>query len=126
MKKLTTRNACDLAKAFEGVTKKDHFGSDAFIANGRIFATIWHDKNEVNLMLDQERQKSILVRDDSFGFHLILNGWGKNAITVRLSEVDPTVFKSALHMAWLHSANKRTAMTKKGAVKKQKHNLKRK
>ncbi|MGE0634566.1 MAG: MmcQ/YjbR family DNA-binding protein [Pseudobdellovibrionaceae bacterium] len=107
MKKLSTRQVCEMARVFEGVTEKDHFGSDAFVANGRIFATVWHDKNEVNLMLNEKQQKAFLVRDDSEGFNVIENSWGKNAINVQLECIDAKVFTEALKEAWLNSKNKR-------------------
>ncbi|MEQ1876899.1 MAG: hypothetical protein ABL958_09655, partial [Bdellovibrionia bacterium] len=68
---------------FDGVTVKNHFGSDAFCANGRIFATVWHDKNRVNLMLNQEQQKSLLLKDGSEGFIQIDGAWGRDAIASR-------------------------------------------
>lgn len=107
MRKLSPNQVCEMARGLEGVSEKDHFGSDAFVANGRIFATVWHDKNEVNLMLNEEQQRSFLVRDDGEGFGPIENAWGKNAINVQLKFVDPTVFTDALRVAWLNSANKR-------------------
>jgi hypothetical protein len=34
----SSKQACEMARSLKGVTDKDHFGSDAFVANGRIFA----------------------------------------------------------------------------------------
>src|SRR5262249_4329525 len=99
---------CEMARAFDGVTEKDHFGSDAFVANGRIFATVWHDKNQVNLMINEEQQRAILVRDDSEGFVPREDGWGKMAIGIRLEEVNPKIFAEALEAAWVNSKNKRS------------------
>jgi hypothetical protein len=109
MRKLSPNKVCEMARTFEGVTEKDHFGSDAFFANGRIFATVWHDKDEVNLMLNQEQQRSLLVDDNGEGFKQIENAWGKNAINVQLDAVDPKVLAEALRVAWLNSANKRSS-----------------
>jgi hypothetical protein len=113
MRKISTQQVCEMARALDGVSEKDHFGSDAFVANGRIFATVWHNKNEVNLMLNEEQQRSFLVRDESEGFYTLDNAWGKNAINVQLAEVDPRVFAEALKVAWVNSANKRTMGTSK-------------
>lgn len=113
MLKLSTRKVCELARRFEGVTEKDHFGSDAFCANGRIFATVWHDKNRVTLMLDQEQQRAFLARDGSEGFIQIENAWGHNAIGVDLSSVDSKVFSEALKEAWANSKNKRSLPNRK-------------
>jgi hypothetical protein len=108
MRKLSPNKVCEMARNFEGVTEKDHFGSDAFVANRRIFATVWHDKDEVNLMLNEDQQRSFLVGDDSEGFKQIENAWGKNAINVQLDAVDPKIFAQALQVAWLNSVNKRS------------------
>jgi len=96
-----------MARALDGVTEKDHFGSDAFVANKRIFATVWHNKNEVNLMLNEQQQRELLVRDGSEGFNQLDNAWGKDAINVQLEFVDPKIFSEALKAAWVNSANKR-------------------
>jgi len=116
MRKITPRIVCEMARAMAGVSEKDHFGSDAFIANGRIFVTVWHDKKEVTLMLNQEQQKSILVQDDSDGFNQISGAWGLNGINVQLEFVRPKVFEDALHLAWVNSANKRVMPRRKGSA----------
>src|ERR1700733_4401947 len=101
MSKLTTKSVCKLAQKFDGVTVKNHFGSDAYCANGRIFATVWHDKDRVTLMLNQEQQKSFLLRDGSEGFIQINNSWGRDAIGVDLASTDADLFIEALKMAWI-------------------------
>ena len=84
-----------MARSFDGVTEKDHFGSDAFCANGRIFATVWHDKNEVNLMLNRQQQNQFLEMDGE-SFNEIENSWGDHAIKVQLEFVERSVFVEAL------------------------------
>lgn len=118
MRKITTRQVCQLARSFDGVTEKDHFGSDAFCANGRIFATVWHDKKRVTLMLNEEQQKSFLSRDGSEGFIQMENSWGRNAIGTDLETIDPDIFREALHAAWLNSANKRVTRKTGSRTKK--------
>jgi len=113
MNRLTTRQVCDLARDFDGVTEKDHFGSDAFCANGRIFATVWHDKDRVTLMLNEEQQKTFLDRDGGEAFIQINNAWGRDAIGVDLEIVDRKIFTEALHVAWVNSANKRSSPMRK-------------
>lgn len=100
---LTTRMACDMARSLPEVTEKDHFGSDAFCANKRIFATVWHDKNEVNLMLSPVQQRHFLEIDGE-GFTEIDNAWGKQGATkVQLEFVDRNQFAEALKLAWEYS-----------------------
>ena len=95
-----------MARALEGVTEKDHFGSDAFVANKRIFATVWHDKNEVNLMLSSEQQRHVLAIDGE-GFAEIDNAWGRAGATkAQLDFVDRKDFARALKLAWEHSVNR--------------------
>lgn len=45
MKKLTVEKVATLALALGGVTVKDHFGSDAYAANGRNVMTVCLSKN---------------------------------------------------------------------------------
>jgi len=117
MNKLSTRQVCEMARGFKGVTEKGHFGSDAFVANGRIFATVWHDKSEVNLMLNCEQQNQFLEIDGE-GFNQLENAWGDHAINVQLEFIDRKVFTDALRAAWINSANKRTPLSKNPKRKK--------
>ena len=117
MNRLTTQKVCELARGFDGVTEKDHFGSDAFIANGRIFATVWHDKNKVTLMLNEEQQKAFLSCDGSEAFIQMNNAWGRNAIGVDLEYIDRKLFVEALEVAWVNSANKRSSSKSKKKAK---------
>ena len=104
---LTARQACKLAQALPDVTMQDHFGSDAFRTPGGIFATVWHDKNTVNLMLTPEQQRRFVATDPA-GFVAIDNAWGsKGATTAMLAVVDRGQFVEALRTAWHNSAQKR-------------------
>jgi hypothetical protein len=112
---ITANQAAALARKLEGVTEKDHFGSEAFVANGRIFVTVWHDKGLANLMLSREQQKPFLARDGGDAFRTIDNAWGEHAFSAVLAEIEPALFGEALQAAWENSANKRTPL---GARKK--------
>ena len=93
-----------MAKELDGVIEKDHFGSDSFSANKRMFATVWHDHNSVNLRLSPKEQKEFLSMDGE-GFLEIDNAWGRQGWTkVQLEFVDVDEFKSALLAAWKYSA----------------------
>ena len=105
---VSTKQACEMARTLEGISEKDHFGSDAFVANKRIFATVWHDRNEVNLILNREQQRRYLSVDGE-GFAEIDNAWGRAGATkVQLAYVGREDFVQALRSAWQHSAVKRT------------------
>lgn len=128
---LTTKQACELAGAMPDATVKDHFGSDAFRTPGGIFATVWHDKNTVNLMLTPEQQRRFVATDGA-GFVAIDNAWGRNgATTANLAVLDRERFLEALRTAWHNSAEKaarratkssppRTKKTKAAAKKRKK------
>lgn len=110
MKKLSAKQICELARSFEGVTEKDHFGSDAFIANGRIFVTVWHDKGIANLMLNREQQRGFLERDGGDAFRTLDNAWGAHAFSAVLGEIEPDLLREALELAWKCSGQKRTRL----------------
>lgn len=100
------RRALAMVKKLDGVTRRDHFGSEAFSANGRIFATYWPD-DTVNFMFDlalQEKYTSL----DGDGFVAIDNAWGKKGATkAYLQFVEEEDFARALADAYAHSAVKR-------------------
>ena len=96
---MNTKNACKLARALENVTEKDHFGSDAFYASKRIFATVWHERGEVNLRLTPESQDHYVGLDGD-GFSRIDNAWGRQGwTTAHLEFVEQEVFIQALKKA---------------------------
>ena len=115
MPKINPRTVCKMANALSGVTEKEHFGSEAFSANKRIFATVWHDKKEVNLRLSlAERDRFFELDGESF--IEIDNAWGREGWTrVQLEIIDREVLEEALTSAWKQSARvvPRSRSTKK-------------
>ena len=107
MAKLNIKKVCEIARALEGVSEKDHFGGDAFVANGKIFATVWQKTNTVNLMLNLEQQKQFLSIDGE-GFVALNNAWGrKGAIAIQLEFTEQSDFEKALKLAYNNSKKKR-------------------
>jgi hypothetical protein len=103
---MTTQQAGEKAKALFGVSKKEHFGSDAYVANGRMFATVWHDQHKVNLRLSLQDQRKFLSLDGE-AFVTINNAWGKQGWTcVQLKFIEQAQFMAALKCAWNYSAQK--------------------
>jgi hypothetical protein len=95
-----------MARALSGVTEKDHFGSDAFYANKRIFATVWHERNEMNLRLSPVEQRRFLLLEGE-GFVEIDNAFGRQGWTkVQLEFVGRKELTEALDSAWAFSATK--------------------
>lgn len=124
---MTSRRALELAKQLPGVTIKDHFGSDAFSANGRTFLTIWHREKKANLRFSKEQQTHFLSLDGD-GFSEIDNGWGRQGWTsVNLEFVSPEEFSAALRAAYEYSAVKtpRSAAAKSKVKRKRKATPKR-
>jgi hypothetical protein len=77
------------------------------VANVRIFSTVWHDKNRVNLMLYEEQPRTFLLQDGGEAFFPVENSRGRNAFGVDLESVERKIFIEALMAAWVSSANKR-------------------
>ena len=114
---VSSRTACEIARSLPNVSEKDHFGSDAFIAHKRIFATVWHDKAEVNLMFTTAQQNEFLEMDVE-AFSPVPNKWGeKGATTAHLKYIDKALLAKALKAAWgtctAKSASKKSKAQKK-------------
>ena len=100
------------------MTVKDHFGSDAFSANKRMFITIWHESNSANLRLNSELQKKFLELDGE-AFTMIDNHWGSIGWTsVHFKYVEKEDFLAAVKAAYEFSAEKIAVKQKGTALKK--------
>lgn len=118
MAKLTVTKAGEMALALPGVTVKDHFGADAYAANGRNFMTGWHEFVTVNMMLPLDAQKRFVTLDGEV-FTPVENAWGKQGwTTVNLEYVDLADFKEALRIAYDYSAMKRPPLGTRKAKRK--------
>ena len=109
---ITSKMACKIALKLPDVDQKDHFGSDAFFAHKRTFATVWHEDNEVNLRLPLSLQK-FFVKKDPQAFVAIDNGWGRQGwTTCRLADVSKELFLEGITAAWEHSKVKTKSAAK--------------
>ncbi len=109
---ISSKAACDVIRKLSDITEKDPFGSDAFYANKRIFATVWHNENKVNVRLTLELQRKFLETDGE-AFSEIDNAWGRQGwTTVQLEFVDKGLFSDAVQAAWESSNIKSSRMTK--------------
>ncbi len=118
---MTSKQLYELATQLPDVSIKDHFGSDGFSANKRMFLTIWHDKNKANIRLSPENQREFLISDEE-SFAEIDNAWGRQGWTsVHLKFIDRERAQKALELAWQYSAQKnvkaKTAVRKKRPLK---------
>ena len=106
MAKLSLKKVFEIVRALEGVTEKDHFGGDAFLANGKIFATVWSKTNTANLMLNLEQQKQLLSIDGE-GFVALNNAWGrKGATCVQIEIAERSDFEDAITLAFNNAKKK--------------------
>jgi hypothetical protein len=103
---LKAKRACELVRELPDVTEYDHFGSNAFKAKGGTFATVWTEKNTVNLRLTPEEQRRFVALDGE-GFIEIDNAWGRQGwTTANLDFVDEQAFRAALLAAWHRACEK--------------------
>lgn len=114
---ISSKIACEvIRKLSSDVSEKDHFGSDAFYANKRIFATVWHKENKVNIRLTPDLQRKFLETDGE-AFSEIDNAWGRQGwTTVQLEFVDKGLFSDAVQAAW-DSSNIKSSRTPKTSSK---------
>jgi hypothetical protein len=103
---MTVDAALKFLRALPETTVQDHWGSDAFKAHGRIFATVWHDKNQVNLRLSIDEQERF-VKQDADAIVPIDNAWGRQGwTTVRLEACSKKLFEQAAKAAFTLSVFK--------------------
>ena len=98
-----------IALGMEGAIEGAHMGHPDFRANGRIFATLHHDRlfGMVTLTPDQQQ---VFVRAHPAAFAPEAGAWGRAGSTrVRLDEVDEDTLGEAMTLAWQNSARPRAA-----------------
>lgn len=90
-----------IALSLKGVEEGSHLGAADFRVDGRIFATLAHEKQGYgNLMLTPEQQEAFLEELPEV-FLPVHGGWGRNGAThVRLAAVREDVLEGALRTAW--------------------------
>jgi hypothetical protein len=100
------RMALELPQAIES----SHMNHPDFRVGGKIFATLWPDKNEGVVMLTPEQQEVFLgARPDAFAAASGI--WGRRgSTTVALDKVDEEDCRTALAMAWRNKASKKLVM----------------
>jgi hypothetical protein len=121
-----SQTACELARKLPDVSEKDHFGGDAFYANKRIFATVWHEKKQVNLRFSPELQREFLATDGE-AFTEIDNAWGRQGwTTAQLEFIDRPLLEKALQAAWEQAGVKKKRPPKKAIAKSKKNSARKK
>jgi len=115
---LSTKIAHQIAQALPGVSEKDHFGGDGFYVNKRIFATLWPDRNEVNVRLNPDQQKAFIEKKAK-AFSEVPNAFGRQGwTTIKLAFVDKKMLTQALQAAWENGALKTSRASRPAKTKR--------
>src|SRR5229473_8576057 len=103
-----------IALAMEGAIESAHMGHPDFRANGRIFATLHHDRQTGMVKLTPDQQQTFL-RDHPRAFAPEAGAWGRAGSTrVRLASVDEDTLGEAMTLAWQNAARKSRRRTRRG------------
>jgi hypothetical protein len=95
------RIALGLADAVESA----HMGHPDFRVNGRIFATLHHDRAFGMVKLTPEQQE-VFLRDHPAAFAPESGAWGRQGCTrVRLKDTETEVLGEAMTLAWQNAVN---------------------
>jgi hypothetical protein len=101
-----------IALGLDGAIEGAHMSHPDFRANGRIFATLHHDRlvGMVKLTPDQQR---LFVLDHPESFKPEAGAWGRSGCTaVQLAMVDEDTLGEALTLAWQNSVTAKTRSSK--------------
>ena len=110
---MTDKTFRRIALGMDGAVESAHMGHPDFRANGRIFATLHHDRTRGVVMLTPEQQQRF-VRGHPDVFEPESGAWGRQGCTrVHLESVDEETLGEAMTLAWQNSAAKRKAKSKK-------------
>jgi hypothetical protein len=103
---LTENDFRRIALGMKDAIESAHMGHPDFRANGRIFATLHHDRQWAMVKLTPEQQEEF-IRASPAGFKPEAGAWGRQGCTaVRLDAVDEETVGEALTLAWRNSATK--------------------
>jgi hypothetical protein len=106
---LTENDFRRIALGMKGASENAHMGHPDFRANGRIFATLHHDRQWAMVKLTPEQQQEFM-RAAPAAFKPEPGAWGRQGCTaVRLDAVDEETVGQALTLAWRNNAEKGAA-----------------
>jgi|SRR4051812_32031490 hypothetical protein len=106
-----------IALGMKGATERAHMDHPDFRVNGRIFATLHHDRRHGMVRLTPEQQRTFL-RDDPGAFTAEAGAWGRQGCTaVSFAAVDEDTLGEALTLAWRNVAEKTSRPKAKGRRK---------
>jgi len=106
-----------IALGMTGAVESAHMGHPDFRRDGRIFATLHHDRAWGMVKLTPEQQRAFM-RDEPNAFKPESGAWGRQGCTaVRLEAVDEDVLGEALTLAWQNGAPRRRPAAKQARPK---------
>ena len=104
-----------IALGMKGAVEKSHMDHPDFRVDGRIFATLHHDRKTGMVKLTPEQQQAF-VRDQPAAFTPENGAWGRQGCTaVLLANVDEETLGEALTLAWRNAAAKTATRRRPGA-----------
>jgi hypothetical protein len=116
---MTEKDFRRIALGMKDAVESAHMGHPDFRVNGRIFATLHHDRlwGMVKLPPDQQER---FVRQDPGSFKPESGAWGRQGCTaVRLASVDEEMLGEALTLAWQNTVQKRQNTVQKRGTRLQ-------
>jgi len=96
-----------MALSFPEATESSHMDHPDFRVGGKIFATLGPGEKWGVLMLSPDEQKEFVAKTPG-SFSPVEGGWGRRGCThVHLEEVDSTLLRQAMTLAWRKRAPRR-------------------
>lgn len=103
---MTEANFRRIALGMKGAVEAAHMDHPDFRVNGRIFATLHHDRTSGMVKLTPAQQDAF-IRDQPAAFKPENGAWGRQGCTaVLLANVDEDTLGEALTLAWRNVAEK--------------------
>ena len=98
-----------IAVSMKGAVEGAHMGHPDFLANGKIFATLYPDGERGMVKLTPEQQQDFMNADDDV-FAPASGAWGRQGCTtVKLAAVDEDTIGEAITLAWQNTNKPATA-----------------
>lgn len=110
--------AREMALDMPGTMEKEHHGKPSYTVKKKIYMTLWLDHDRAVLKLTPEQQIE-LSEGHPRAFAPVENKWGKHGWTnVTLSNINETLFRYAMDLAWRNVTHKWLVATRKQPPKK--------
>ncbi len=107
-----------LALSMPGATEGPHFENTAFLAKGKIFATLNEGANRAVFKLLPEQQEIMTTAEPAI-FERVPNYWGNKGWTwMHLKKADKKAVESAMRAAWENVTAPKTPKPRKKSAPK--------